>query len=402
MCRALRLDSDSLEVLVCSRADGSTLAARAEVAQVAPALFSASGDGAGVALGEAVLDLVYGMGTYSQPLAWYDPDQKAYVGVPVFIDAWRNSLRLIFYGTGFRRSDPAGLWVRVGKQDFWVVSAGPAKDRPGVDQVTIGAFSTLGLRDDVEVRLVAGELVSNPVTINIASYSDTSPLIISSVSPSRIRAGQWTSSFTVGGWLPKDPATIQILPSQGLELKDPKASSAGLISAGLSVAQDASPGTRQVSVLTANQQSNSLPLEVLPRGRAPEISNFRLLSVSYDKSRNQASVSAQFDFKDPDGDIVSSPQEGMSAAVNFESWGYTWYYPNPVGRIFAANCTVGGNGSYLNKLSLTSGTITFTQTYSPAPRWLVDDDVKEVRLTLSDSAHNVSNVIKFNSRWYCY
>jgi hypothetical protein len=205
----------------------------------------------------------------------------------------------------------------------------------------------------------------------------------------------------VGGWLPKDPATIQILPSQGLELKDPNGSYAGFISAGLSVAQDASPGTRQVSVLTANQQSNSLPLEVLPRGRAPEISNFRLLSVSYDKSRNQASVSAQFDFKDPDGDIVSSPQEGMSAVVSFESFGYTWDLRNPVGRIFALNCTLGGNGSYLNKPGLNSGTITFTQTYYPGPRWLPDDDIKEVRLTLRDSAHNLSNVIKFNSRWYC-
>ena len=388
-----------------TRADGTTLTARAEVALVAPALFSATGDGAGVALGEAVLDLAYGMGSYSQPLAWYNPDLKAYVGVPVFIDAWRNSLRLILYGTGFRRSDPAGLRVRIGKQDIRVVSAGPAKDRPGVDQVTIGAFSTfstLGPWHDVEeVRLVAGELVSNPVTINIASYSDTSPLIISSVSPSRIRAGQWTSSFTVGGWLPKDPATIQILPSQGLELKDPKASYAGLISAGLSVANEASPGTRQVSVLTANQQSNSLPLVVLPRGSAPEISNFKLRSVSYDKSSDQASVSAQFDFKDPDGDIVVSIfGDGMSAMVRFDATMRVASLLNPFGPLISRDCKVEGSGSFLNKPDRTSGTITFTQTYSPSLISLVDDI--EVRLTLRDSAHNVSNVIKFNSWWYCY
>jgi hypothetical protein len=111
-------------------------------------------------------------------------------------------------------------------------------------------------------------------------------------------------------------------------------------------------------------------------------------------------VSAQFDFKDPDGDIVSSYEEGMSAMVRFDATMRVASLLNPFGPLISRDCKVEGSGSYLNKPGLTSGTITFTQTYSPSVISLVDN--VEVRLTLRDSAHNVSNVIKFNSWWYCY
>jgi uncharacterized protein (TIGR03437 family) len=132
---------------------------------VAPALFSANGDGSGVMAGEALAS--FGSGSTSVPVAAFDSTQ--WVPKPVSIGNGSDLLFLTIYGTGIRgrRSLPE-VRATVGGISVPVTYAGPQGFYMGLDQVNIGplprSLAGVGLTD---VVVSVGNLKSNPVQVHI-------------------------------------------------------------------------------------------------------------------------------------------------------------------------------------------------------------------------------------------
>ena len=134
-----------------------------QVDRVAPGLFSANGDGDGVAAASAVR--VAHDGTHT-PLAVYryDHQRKRYIGVPMDVRSTLSRVHLGLYGTGLRGGERrAG--VKIGDQNLAVEFASPASGLPGVDELFVGPIPRSIRGGEVDVVAIIDGQMSNAVTI---------------------------------------------------------------------------------------------------------------------------------------------------------------------------------------------------------------------------------------------
>lgn len=136
-----------------------------QISRVAPGLFSANGDGRGVAAATAVLVALDGTRTPLEVFR-YDPGQKRYVAVPLDVRASFGRVYLTLYGTGMLGGDrPPGVKVR--GRHIRVESAGPASRFPGVDELVIGPMPRPIVSREVDVVAIVDGRESNAVTIGL-------------------------------------------------------------------------------------------------------------------------------------------------------------------------------------------------------------------------------------------
>jgi len=149
--------------------DGATSAANAEIAEVSPGLFSANGDGQGVAAALAVRVAPDGAQTI-QPVFRLDPASGKQVGAPLDFGSPSDQLILSLFGTGLRhRSSLAAVGVRVGGEGAEVLFAGPQVQIEGLDQVNVRLPRSLAGRGEVTILLTVDGQVANPVTVNLGA-----------------------------------------------------------------------------------------------------------------------------------------------------------------------------------------------------------------------------------------
>ncbi|MEP7363585.1 MAG: hypothetical protein ABI972_10045 [Acidobacteriota bacterium] len=132
---------------------------------IAPGLFSASGSGTGVAVGQAVT--VSEGGARSADLSRYDAELKRWESVPVeLVPASGAFLRL--YGTGIRgAANLAAVSLRVGEQSVPVTRAGPS-GTAGIDLIEAGPLpQSLSGKGEVPVILTVEGKAANSLTIFI-------------------------------------------------------------------------------------------------------------------------------------------------------------------------------------------------------------------------------------------
>ena len=133
--------------------------------KVAPALFSANGDGRGVAAASAVRVARNGTET-SLEVVRYDSALRRYVATPIDLRSSRDPVYLTFFGTGMRgRDEPAS--VTIGGERVDVHSLEPASGFSGVDELVVGPIPRSISGEDLEVGAVVDGLASNGVTISI-------------------------------------------------------------------------------------------------------------------------------------------------------------------------------------------------------------------------------------------
>ena len=133
--------------------------------KVAPGLFSANGDGRGVAAASAVRVARNGTKT-SLEVVRYDSALRRYVATPIDLRSSRDPVYLTFFGTGMRGLDgPAS--VTIGGERVGVHSLEPASGFSGVDELVVGPIPRSISGEDLEVGAVVDGLVSNGVTISI-------------------------------------------------------------------------------------------------------------------------------------------------------------------------------------------------------------------------------------------
>ena len=133
--------------------------------KVAPGLFSANGDGRGVAAASAIRVARNGTKT-SLEVVRYDSALRRYVATPIDLRSSRDPVYLTFFGTGMRGLDgPAS--VTIGGERVGVHSLEPASGFSGVDELVVGPIPRSISGEDLEVGAVVDGLASNGVTISI-------------------------------------------------------------------------------------------------------------------------------------------------------------------------------------------------------------------------------------------
>lgn len=176
---------------------------------------------------------------------------------------------------------------------------------------------------------------------------------------------------------------IHIEPSTGLTIGAITEATATSIAVNVTIAGNASPGQRQLTVETPSGTSNSQPFEVIQSSNgdnAPVISNLSVGTPSLNGST--ATIHFSFHFEDADGDIVYTGAFATSAQLAFAS---------------AGGCSANIAGTTVNKPGQMSGTFNFNLVIQGSVA-----NSKEVTIQLLDAAGHESNKIAFTpSRWSC-
>jgi uncharacterized protein (TIGR03437 family) len=147
------------------RADGSNISARAQIARVAPALFSLNASGEGVAAG-SVMRLRADGSRSSEDIARLDDSNRTWVVRRVAFGPENEQLILTLYGTGFRLTpQPGAVVARIGGILAPVTFAGAQPEFPGLDQLNIPVPRALDDRGEVDVIITVDGQDSNPVRV---------------------------------------------------------------------------------------------------------------------------------------------------------------------------------------------------------------------------------------------
>jgi uncharacterized protein (TIGR03437 family) len=137
------------------------------IAGVAPGLFSANGNGQGVAA--AVLLRVRADGSQSaETVASFDQAQGRFVPLPIDLGPASDQLFLILFGTGLRfRSSLAAASATIGGVNSEVLFVGAQGGLVGLDQVNLRLPRSLAGRGIVDIELRADGQVANIVQVSI-------------------------------------------------------------------------------------------------------------------------------------------------------------------------------------------------------------------------------------------
>jgi len=151
--------------------DGATAASgAAQIAAVAPGLFTANATGQGVAAAVA-LRLRGSSAPAFEPVARFDAARGQFVATAVDLGPETDQVFLILFGTGLRgRSSLAAVMATFGEADpvpAPVFFVGPQGDFVGLDQANLLLPRSLAGRGELEVRLVIDGKPANVVRVSI-------------------------------------------------------------------------------------------------------------------------------------------------------------------------------------------------------------------------------------------
>lgn len=147
--------------------DGTVSTGMVNIAAVAPGLFSASGNGQGIAA--AVVLRVKADGTQViEPVAVFDAAQNRFSGVPIDVSQANEQVYVLFFGTGFSGVQQlSDVTLRLGGQNAEVSYADPQGGLAGLDQLNVRLSSALAGRGEIDVALTAAGRTANVVRINV-------------------------------------------------------------------------------------------------------------------------------------------------------------------------------------------------------------------------------------------
>jgi uncharacterized protein (TIGR03437 family) len=153
--------------LTVTNADGAVASGEAQIAAVAPGLFSANASGQGVANAFVLRVKANGAQSY-EPVAQFDSMQKRFVPAPIDLGSATDRVFLVLYGTGLRfRSSLSAVSCSIGGASSQVLFAGAVPGYVGLDQVNVRLPRTLAGRGEVDVALFVEGKAANTVRISI-------------------------------------------------------------------------------------------------------------------------------------------------------------------------------------------------------------------------------------------
>jgi uncharacterized protein (TIGR03437 family) len=147
--------------------DGTVSVGTAQIATVAPGLFTANGDGQGAPSALAMRVKADGQGSY-EPIFQFDSAQQRFVPRPLDLGATTDEVFLILYGTGWRnRQSLSSVSVRIGGVEATALFAGVLPIFAGLDQINARLPRSLIGRGEVDLVLTVDGKTANTVKVNI-------------------------------------------------------------------------------------------------------------------------------------------------------------------------------------------------------------------------------------------
>jgi uncharacterized protein (TIGR03437 family) len=153
--------------IIVTSGDGIISIGAAQVATVAPSLFSANSNGKDAAAGFALRVRADGS-RENAPIARFDSAQNRFVTTPIDLGPSTDQVFLVLFGTGFRfRSSLAGVTATIGGVGAEVLFAGNQGGFVGLDQANIRIPRSLIGRGEVDVALNVDGKPTNVLKVNI-------------------------------------------------------------------------------------------------------------------------------------------------------------------------------------------------------------------------------------------
>jgi endoglucanase len=132
---------------------------------VSPGLFSANGNGRGIAAAQIVRVNPNGAQTY-EGVARFDQGAQAFVPLPIDFGSTDERLYLVLYGTGFRNAaNPAAASLKIGNVDVSISYLGAQRQFPGLDQINAELPRELAGAGEVTIVLKVDGIATNPVSL---------------------------------------------------------------------------------------------------------------------------------------------------------------------------------------------------------------------------------------------
>lgn len=162
---------DAQVVISSTAANGDQIISRGQIriANVAPAIFAANANGAGVPA--AVTGRVNGSGQFVfDPAPPYEPNPLQpgqFIPSAIDVGTDQQPAFLILYATGIRNAPAGSTKVIIGGIEV-AVSPVPAPGFTGLEQINVQLPTSLKGRGIVELTLVSNGISSNPVNVSIA------------------------------------------------------------------------------------------------------------------------------------------------------------------------------------------------------------------------------------------
>jgi polyvinyl alcohol dehydrogenase (cytochrome) len=150
--------------VMVTTANGTTLSSAVQISAVAPGIFTANGNGTGIAAAEVFTVGSDGSQNYV-PVAQCGSAPGSCAAQPVSLET--GPAVLILYGTGIRGlSALANVSATIGGISSTVLYAGPQNDYQGLDQVNVEIPAELAGQGEVQVILSVDGQLSNTVTVS--------------------------------------------------------------------------------------------------------------------------------------------------------------------------------------------------------------------------------------------
>ena len=153
-----------LAVFKATNASGASLSSIGNIVAAAPGIFTANGNGKGVAAGQAVHVHADGSQT-SESLATFDPGAKTWIPNPINLGPDTDQLVLVLFATGLRQAAPGDVIALVNGVNAPVAFSGAQGTYPGLDQVNLQIPPSLAGAGTVTVLVTVGSQAGNPVTV---------------------------------------------------------------------------------------------------------------------------------------------------------------------------------------------------------------------------------------------
>ncbi len=146
--------------------DGTVSSGSAEIATVAPSLFSANANGKGVAAGLTLQIRPDNTQVY-RATSFFDNSKNQFIADPIDLGSTGDQTFLLLFGSGIRfRSSLSNVTATVGGIPVQVYYAGPQADYVGLDQVNILLPRELAGRGNVEIALTVDNKPANILSVS--------------------------------------------------------------------------------------------------------------------------------------------------------------------------------------------------------------------------------------------
>src|SRR5262249_27202658 len=203
--------------VVVTSGDGAVSTGSAQIAPVAPALFTANSDAQG-ALSSQLLRIKGDGRLIYESLAQYDGTR--FVTRPIDFGEESDQLFLVLYMTGIRNAPPSGVRVSLGGVEYGALYVGPQGLFDGLDQVNVALPRNFGGRGKISLLVKAdGYDASNVAEFEIGSGAPSQGTMQITAPAQPVLAGEEFEISGVGFAANPRENTVQIVAGDGVTAK---------------------------------------------------------------------------------------------------------------------------------------------------------------------------------------